>query len=62
MEELSTKIQKVYRQAKESSVGIVKGFLKKRFLVQAEGIFGSRSKGGRVSLNSELGDDVAIET
>ena len=59
---LSAEIQKVCRQAEESSVGVVKGFLKNRFPVQAEGIFGGRSEWGGVNLDSELGDDAAMET
>jgi hypothetical protein len=62
LEELSAEIQKVCRQAEESNVGVVKGFLKKRFPGQAEGIFGGRYEGGGVSLDSELGDDATMET
>ncbi len=62
LNELSGEIQKVCRQAEEDSVGVVKGFLKKRFPVQAEGIFGEVSERGGFSLDSESGDDVAIGT
>jgi hypothetical protein len=58
LEELSAEIQKVCRQAEESSVRVVMGFLKKRFSAQAEGIF----DGSGVSLDFELGHDTAMET
>ena len=61
LEGLRVEIQKLCRQTEEGSVGVVKGFLKNRFPVQAEGIFGGRSVAGEVSPDSELGHDAAME-
>ncbi|KAJ5052617.1 hypothetical protein J3E74DRAFT_443226, partial [Bipolaris maydis] len=62
MEKLSMEIQRVCRQIQESNVRMVKGFLKKRFAVQAVGIFGGISEELDAGLDSETRDDAAIET
>jgi hypothetical protein len=52
----------VCQQVGEGSMVVVKGFLKKRFPVCAESIFGSKSEGDEDSLNLELGSNDTMET
>jgi hypothetical protein len=62
LEALSAEIQKVCRQVEEGSAVVVKGFLKKRFPVCAESIFGGKSEGDGDGLGLELGADDVMET
>jgi superfamily I DNA and/or RNA helicase len=62
MDKLSAELQRVCKQIQESSVRIVAGFLKKRYAVHVERIFGGVSQDPCAGLDSELRDDAALET